>query len=194
MPRAKLSERDLVVAAARIADRDGFEAVTVSAVARALSVQPASLYSHVRDREALLGGVHRLALAVLADRIGEAVAGLAGRDALAALANAHRALARERPGLWAALQRRAGAETVGSSEAARVATLMLAVLRGYDLPEHALVHATRFVGATITGHLAMLSSGSFAGRDESADASWLWAIEGVDTALRARSESAHQPG
>lgn len=184
MPRVNLTVEDVVSAAARIADRDGFDAVSVSAVARALDVQPASLYSHVRDRAALLDGIHRLALAELADRVGDAVAGRAGRDALVALADAHRDLAEERSGIWAALQRPAGPETVRSSEAARVATLMLAVLRGYDLPESELVHATRLVGATINGYLALDRSGAYSGRDESTDASWSWVIDALDRALR----------
>ena len=184
MPRANLTERDVVSAAARIADSEGFDAVSVSAVARSLDVQPASLYSHVRDRAALLDGVHRLALAELADRVAAAVAGRAGADALRALADAHRDLARERPGTWSALQRPAGAETVASAEAARVATLILAVLRGYDLPESALVHATRFVGATINGYLALESVGAYRGRTESEDASWVWVIDALDRALR----------
>ena len=184
MPRANLTVADVVSAAAGIADRDGFDAVSVSAVARALGVQPASLYSHVRDRAALLEGIHRLALAELADRVGAAVAGRAGRDALVALADTHRDLAAERPGMWTALQRAAAPDTVRSPEAARVATLMLAVLRGYDLPESALVHATRFVGATINGYLALDRSGAYRGRDESADVSWQWTIDALDRALR----------
>tara|TARA_R110002020_G_scaffold46850_8_gene133437 strand:- start:1880 stop:2482 length:603 start_codon:yes stop_codon:yes gene_type:complete len=184
MPRANLSATDVVAAAAAIADRDGFDAVSVSAVARSLGVQPASLYSHVRDRAALLDGIHRLALAELADRVGAAIAGRAGRDALIALADAHRDLATERPGIWTALQRTAGPDTVHSAEAARVATLILAVLRGYDLPDAHLVHATRFVGATINGYLALDRSGAYSARDESTDASWQWAIDALDRALR----------
>ena len=184
MPRANLSATDVVAAAAAIADRDGFDAVSVSAVARSLGVQPASLYSHVRDRAALLDGIHRLALADLADRIGAAVAGRAGRDALFGLAGAHRELATARPGTWAALQRPASDETVRSAESARVSTLILAVLRGYDLPDPDLVHAARLVGATINGHLALDRAGAYRGRDESADASWQWAIDALDRALR----------
>lgn len=184
MPRGNLSARDVISAAARIADQDGFDAVSVSAVARSLDVQPASLYSHVRDRSALLEGIHLAALAELASRVSDAVAGRAGRDALVALADAHRGLAFERPGLWTALQRPSSDDIVASPEAARVATLILAVLRGYDLPDTALVHATRFVAATITGYLGLSDAGAYRGRAESADASWEWAIDALDRALR----------
>jgi AcrR family transcriptional regulator len=184
VPRLNLTRDDVIRAAARLADDEGFDAVSVSAVARLLGVQPASLYGHVRDRAALLDGIHRSALAELAERIAAAVAGRAGRDAIVALADAHRGLALSRPGVWSALQRPAGADTIASPEAARVATLTLAVLRGYGIPESDLVHATRFVAATINGYLALQGSGSYRGRDESEDASWLWSLDARDRALR----------
>jgi len=184
MPRANLTTADVVSAAAGIADREGFDAVSVSAVARALGVQPASLYAHVRDRAALLEGIHRLALAELADRVADAMAGRAGREALVALADAHRDFAGDRPGMWAALQRPAGPDTVRSPEAARVATLLLAVLRGYALPESEQVHAARFVGAAINGYLALDRTGAYAARDESTDVSWDWTLDALDRALR----------
>ena len=116
---------------------------SVSAIARRVGVQPASVYGHVRDLAAIRDGVHLLALSELADRIGDAVAGRSGRAALAAMADAHRAYARERPGAWEALQRPATAATAASAPAARVASLTLAVLRGYDLAGDDAIHATR---------------------------------------------------
>ena len=97
MSRANLSPRVVVQAAADLADREGFEQVTLSAVARSLGVRTASLYNHVRDRAGLLAGVHELALDELADRIATEVAGRAGRDALGGLAHAQRDFARACP-------------------------------------------------------------------------------------------------
>ena len=90
MPRANLTQHAVVVAAAELADESGLDQVTLAAVARRLQVQAPSLYNHVRDRAQLLAGVHELALDELADRIGDAVAGRAGADALRGLAEAQR--------------------------------------------------------------------------------------------------------
>ena len=79
MDRAPLTAALVITDAAALADEAGFEAVTLSAVARRLGVQAPSLYSHVRDREALLDGVAGRALAELAARIAAAIAGRAGR-------------------------------------------------------------------------------------------------------------------
>lgn len=185
MPRANLSAPVVIAAGADLADEDGFEQVTLSAVARRLGVQTASLYHHVRDRAELLEGIHALALDELADRIGEAVAGRAGRDALVGLAEAQRSFARESPGRWAALQQPAAPSTVTSSGARRVAELTVAVLRGYAVGEGELVHVTRFLGATVNGFLALERSGGFGHRTPAPEVSWRRTLTALDAIVRA---------
>ncbi len=193
MPRANLTESVILEAAATLADGQGFESVTMSAVARAVGVRPASLYEHVRDRDALLDGVHRLALRDLASSITEAVAGRSGRAALRGLADAHRAYAAEHPGAWAALQRPASPVTVRSPEAARVASLTLAVLRGYPVPDEALVHAARLIGATVNGFLALSGSQAFDNRPDAVDESWTAALDALDRALQTWPREGERP-
>lgn len=183
MPRSNLTPQSVREAAAMLADRDGFEALTVSAVARSLGVQPASLYEHIDGREALLDGVHRLALGELEARTSAEVAGRSGRAALHGLVAAHRAYAAERPGAWSALQRIASVDTARSPEAARLSSLMLAVIRGYPIPDSQLVHAARLVAATVNGFLALARSQAFDHRPEGQDASWAAAIDALDRAL-----------
>ena len=184
MERAPLSKNAVIAAAADLADREGFDAVSVSALARQFGVQPASLYSHVRDRAAVLAGVHELALAGLADVVAEQTAGRAGRDALAGLADAHAGYAREHPGRWGALQRPASPQTAGSEGAVRLVALIFAVLRAYALPDDELVHATRFVGAAINGFLALDRAESFAHRATGSDESWRRTVDALDRSLR----------
>ncbi|MGI5151663.1 TetR/AcrR family transcriptional regulator [Plantactinospora sp. CA-294935] len=184
MGRANLTPAVVIAAAAELADRDGFDTITLSALARRFGVQTASLYSHVRDRSALLDGVHELALGELADRIAMAIGGRSGRDALIALADAHRDYARRFPGRWTALQRPAAASTVDSDAAGHLVRLTLAMLRGYQLPETELVHATRLLGATINGFLALEANGGFGHREPSPEVSWRRALDALDTVFR----------
>lgn len=192
MTRTPLTAALVVRAAADLADRDGYDAVTLSAVARTLGVQTASLYTHVRDRAAVLAGVHDLALDELADHIARAVAGRAGRDALAGLAAAHRDYAREHPGRWTALQRPGPATPTDPADspapaptpgAARVVELTFAVLRGYALPDDEVVHATRLVGATVNGFIALQGGGNFDRRPQDAELSWQRMVGALDVAL-----------
>jgi AcrR family transcriptional regulator len=185
MTRPALSMTAVVADAAALADEAGFDAVTLSAVARRLGVRTPSLYSHVRDREALLDGVAALALAELAARVAEAIAGRAGRAALEGFAAAHRAYARESPGRWQSLQRRVGDAVVRSEAARETVALTGAVLRGYAVPETEHVHAVRLLGSTINGFLALERIGGFDHSEPSSEESWSRTVDALDALLRA---------
>ncbi|RMI03327.1 TetR/AcrR family transcriptional regulator, partial [Cellulomonas triticagri] len=99
MAHVGLTPARVVAEAAALADELGSsDALTLTAVARRLGVQTASLYAHVRDREALLDGLTALALAEVGARIATGVAGRSGRAALAGYADAFRDYARAHPG------------------------------------------------------------------------------------------------
>ena len=185
MTRAPLSPAAVVAEAADLADEEGFDAVTLSAVARRLGVRTPSLYSHVRDRDALLDGVTGLAFAELAARLGTAVAGRAGRDALDGFTDAYRTYARRSPGRWQALQRRAGDGVVRSDAAREVVALTAAVLRGYPIPETEHVHVIRLLGGTINGYLALERGGSFDHSQPPPEESWPRIVDALDALLRA---------
>jgi AcrR family transcriptional regulator len=180
-----LTRAAVIADAAALADEAGFDAVNLSVLARRLGVRAPSLYSHVRDRDALLDGVTELALGELSARIAAAIAGRAGRDALDGLASAHRAYAQESPGRWQALQRPAGDTVVRSAAARQVVTLFKAVLRGYSLPPDQEVHAIRVLGSTVNGYLTLERNGGFAHSDPSSEVSWHKTITALDALLNA---------
>lgn len=185
MKRIPLSATAIVAEAADLADGSGFDGVTLSAVARRLGVQTPSLYSHVRDRAALLDGITALALAELADCVAVAIAGRSGRPALDGFAEAHRAYSLRSPGRWQSLQRRAGATAVESGAARRFVALTDALLRGYDLPQGERVHATRLIGSTINGFLALERIGSFDHSAPAPEVSWRKTLDALDALLQA---------
>ena len=115
MPRAGLTTERLAQAGAELADEVGFDQVTVSALARQFDVKVASLYSHLKNSQDLKTRIALLALEELADRVAAALAGRAGKDALAAFANVYRDYAREHPGRYAAAQLRLDPETAAAS-------------------------------------------------------------------------------
>jgi len=183
--RAPLTAEAIIADAADLADEAGFDEVTLSEVARRLGVRTPSLYSHVRDLAALRDGISALALSELGDRISLGIAGRSGRLALRGLAEAHRAFARESPGRWQSLLRRAGASGVGSEAARRVVALTDAVLLGYGLPPEDRVHAIRLIGSTIAGFLVLERVGSFSHRPPASEVSWQKAIDALDVLLHA---------
>jgi len=164
-----------------VADELGFEQVTVAEIARRFGVQTASLYSHVDSTADLKRRVALFALAELAERAADAMAGLARRDALAALMNTYRDYAIEHPGRFAATLHRLDAATAANSAGPRHARLADAVVRGYGLDPSSAVHAVRLLGSTTRGFITLELSGGFDHSTPASAESWTQTIVALDT-------------
>lgn len=188
MVRAGLSLERLIDAGARLADEAGFDAVTPSALARHFDVRVASLYSHVGSANALKTGVALAALDRLAGDVGQAVAGRAGKDALFALANAHRDFAKAHPGLFEAARHPLDADAAARSGGVRIAQASRAVLRGYGLGEPAETHAIRLLGSVFLGFATLELAGGFKHSRPSSQASWQASLEALHVMLGALAQ------
>lgn len=162
MARAGLDTDAVVAAAAKLADADGLEAVTLARLAGILGVRSPSLYAHVDGLDDLRRRLATRGARELAAELQAAVAGRSRGDALAAMADAYRAYARAHPGTYAALQRppvRGDAE--GGGAAADVVGVVLAVLRGYGLEGDEAIHAARIIRAALHGFVALETGAGF---------------------------------
>ncbi|MGW0286110.1 TetR/AcrR family transcriptional regulator [Streptomyces sp. NPDC003236] len=183
MARAGLTVDRIVVAAAELADEAGFGNVSLSALARRFGVKDASLYSHVRNLNDLRSRLALHAGGELIDRIADAVAGRAGRDALTAFAGAYRAYALEHPGRYAATQIQIDQSLVAGSPALRrTAEITYGMLRAYGLAEPDLTDAVRLLRSTFHGYCVLESTGGF-GAPRDVRASWDKAVEALHIAL-----------
>jgi len=191
MPKAGLTRDKIIAAAAALADAQGFAGLTLAAIARLFEVRLPSLYAHVASLEDLRQAVALLALARLAERSEEAVAGRAGRDALLSLTKAYRDFARQHPGLFEAARHPLDAATAAGSGGARLARVSHAMLRGYDLAEADRVHATRLIGAFVLGFSLLELAGSFAHSPPDAELSWQRGIDGLDALIRSWAAHPH---
>jgi AcrR family transcriptional regulator len=164
MPRAGLDAAAVVEAAARLADAEGLESLTLARLASALGVRAPSLYAHVDGLEDLRRRLGARGARELADELGRAAAGRAGSEALSAVAEAYREYARAHPGTYAAVQRARdlSASPGGAEAAAAVVDVVLAVLRGYGLEGADALHATRAIRAALHGFALLESVGGFA--------------------------------
>ena len=181
MGRVGLTRAKLVAAGAELADAEGFEAVTMSALARRFDVKTASLYSHVASTADLRAKIAVLALGELAERAGAALVGRAGSDALMAFASAYRDYARQHPGRYAATRHPLPSHLLGAGRAH--AELTFAVLRGYDLGGEDSTHAVRLIGSVLHGFTDLELSGSFAHSDPPSEESWQRTIAALDAML-----------
>ncbi|MFI7382347.1 TetR/AcrR family transcriptional regulator [Streptomyces sp. NPDC049813] len=184
MVRVGLNAERLARAGAELADEVGFEHVTVSALARRFDVKVASLYSHVKNSHDLKTRIALVALAELADRAAEALAGRSGKDALTALGNVYRDYAREHPGRYAATQFRLDPESALASDGPRHSRMTRALLRGYDLTEPDQTHAVRLLGSVFHGYVSLELSGGFSHSAPDSGETWARTLEVLDALLR----------
>ncbi|MFJ8540009.1 TetR-like C-terminal domain-containing protein [Streptomyces sp. NPDC093591] len=183
MARAGLTADRLAAAAADLADEVGFEKVSLSALARHFGVKDASLYSHVRNLQDLRTRVALLAGGEMIDRIAAAVAGRAGKDALAAFADAYREYALRHPGRYAATQTQIDQALVADAPAMRrTAEITYGMLRAYGLEEPDLTDAVRLLRSTFHGYCALESTGAF-GAPRAVQESWERAVDALHVAL-----------
>lgn len=183
--RAGLTAGDVVRAAADIADETSFATVTLGLVAERLGVRAPSLYKHVNGLADLQHRIATLAMTEFGDIAAGAAAGLAGRDALAALAGALRGYVTAHPGRYAAT---VGAEFTGPDDpllqaGTRVIELIGAVLRGYRIDEDTIVHAIRSVRCTLHGWAALQAVNGFQWSGD-LDVSFEALIDFMDSGLR----------
>ncbi|MDX3692200.1 WHG domain-containing protein [Streptomyces europaeiscabiei] len=183
MPRVGLTPDRITTAAVDLADQVGFENVSLSALARHFGVKDASLYSHVRSLQDLRGRMALLAGGEMIDLIAAAVAGRAGKDALAAFAGAYREYALRHPGRYAATQLPVDQALVTDSPALRrTAEITYGMLRAYGLDEPDLTDAVRLLRSTFHGFCALEAQGGF-GAPRDVRRSWDRSVEALHLAL-----------
>ena len=185
MPRARLNGRDVVAAAAGLADETGYAGLTMGLLADRLGVRTPSLYKHVGGLADLQHRVATLATTELGEVIRDAVQGRAGFDALAALLTAVRDYVAAHPGRYTAT---VGAEFSGPDDpllaaSTRVLDSIAAVLRGYGIGEDEMNHAIRTIRSTIHG-FAMLDASRGFQWDADPAQSFDWMIRFIDRGLR----------
>jgi len=193
MPRAGLTAADLVQAAAEIADERGYQQLTIGLVAARLGIRAPSVYKHVSGLAELQHQLAARAMAELSEAVATAVAGRAGRDALAGLARACRDYVVAHPGRYAAT---VGAEFAGPGDplltaSTRVIELIAAVLRGYSIPEPDLVHAIRTVRCVLHGWCMLQLTNAFQWSGD-VDRSFEQLISFMDNGLRGAGHT--EPG
>jgi AcrR family transcriptional regulator len=91
----RLDPDQVLVAAERLVAANGWENLTMAALAADLGVRPPSLYRHVDSLDALRRELRSRMLVELSDAVRAAVMGKSGIDGLHALTDAYRDFARE---------------------------------------------------------------------------------------------------
>ncbi len=152
MVRRALDPVQVVDAAARIADREGIETVTLTRVAAELGVRQPALYRHVDGYDDLVRRLGLRGREILGTALAEAAIGVSGEEAVRAVGRAWRAMVADHPGLYAATDR---CPCVGDDEleaaVERIVAVIALSLAGFDLDDTARVHAARSLRSAFHG-------------------------------------------
>lgn len=159
MPRAGLSRDAVVDHALEILDAEGMTGLTLTAVARRAGVAVPSLYKHVDGLPALRRLVALRVYEQTTARVGAAVMGRSGEDAMGAFLEEYRAAAREHPYRMALIERDLDDSPEARKAAAALVEVAYAVVRGFGLNGDDQIHAVRVLRAAVNG-FASLESGS----------------------------------
>lgn len=171
MPRAGLTPARVIETAAALVDREGPDALSLTALAAELGVKPPSLYSHVGGLDDLQRSVALAGVDLLAEACRDAAMGRTGEDALRAVGHAYRGLARAHPGTYALAQVARPGDEEYQARAYRAVEPVLAVLAGYGIDGDAAIHATRAIRSALHG-FALLETQRGFGIDLSVDDSF----------------------
>ena len=135
--RKRHDKGQVLVAAEEIVDREGWQHLTMTALAAELGVKVPSLYNHVPNLEALRGELQSRTLHALGRELNRSALGRSGPTALRALATTFRRFAKEHPGLYD-LAMRAPIDAEALEEATLEAgAALLAVIQSYGISEAA---------------------------------------------------------
>lgn len=192
MARAGLTRDRVVDLALDLVDEGGirgFDDLTLAAVAARAGVAAPSLYKHVGSLDDLRRGIALRCLAELRESLVDGSLGLAGLDALRALAGAYRTFAKQHPGRYIATQVRY-AQTATHDDAALqraahgVVEVVTAVLAGYSIPAARTVDTLRVIRSGLHGFVSLELTGGF-GLPEDVDESFDVLVATLDAGIRA---------
>lgn len=185
MSSAPLSAELVVRTAAKIADEQGIDALTLTTVAKTLGTSQPALYRHVDSYDDLVRSLGLQAREMLAQRLTESAVGVAGEDAVRAVGLAWRKMVAEHPGLYAATDRFpcAGDPELEAAVDRVIRTLQMA-LADFDLSEDREVHVARTMRSAFHG-FSHLEAGDGHPLEQDLDDSFDQLIELICSGIRA---------
>ena len=160
--RAGLDAETIVQKAAELADKDGLGALSMATLASYLGVRPPALYHYFAGLVGLRRRLSLLGLREAEARVGRAVMGKAGDEAVLALAHALRDFANDHPGLYEAASRAPDPEDRDWQAAGReVVEIMVRALSAYRLSDDATRHVVRMLRSIVHGCVSLEHIGGF---------------------------------
>jgi AcrR family transcriptional regulator len=164
---ARLSRDAIVNAALTFLDREGWDALTINALANQLGTKGPSLYNHVHSLDDLRRTVRMRVVGDIIDMLNTVGQGRTPDDAVMVMAAAYRSYAHHHPGRYSAFTRMPlGGDDPEFTEATRAAaTPVISVLSSYGLATEAAFFAALEFWSAMHGFVLLEMTGVMAGID-----------------------------
>src|SRR3954469_5052898 len=162
---AKLSRDAIVNAALTFLDRDGWDALTINALAMQLGTKGPSLYNHVDSLEDLRRTVRMRVIEDIIGMLNTVGDGRTRDDAVVAMASAYRSYAHHHPGRYSAFTRMPlGGDDPEYTAATRAAAApVISVLASYGLDGDSAFYAALEFWSAMHGFVLLEMTGAMNG-------------------------------
>ena len=166
----RLSRDSIVNAALTFLDREGWDALTINALATQLGTKGPSFYNHVNSLEDLRRTVRMRVVGDIIDMLNNVAQGRTRDDAVIAMASAYRSYAHHHPGRYSAFTRMPlggdDPEFTGATRAA--AEPVISVLQSYGLEGEGAFYAALEFWSAMHGFVLLEMTGAMNGIDADA--------------------------
>lgn len=158
---SRLSRESIVNAALTFLDREGWEALTINALANQLGTKGPSLYNHVHSLEDLRRRVRVRVIDDIISMLSTVGEGRTRDDAVVVMASAYRSYAHHHPGRYAAFTRMPldGDDPEFAAATRAAAEPVIAVLASYGLDGEAAFHAALEFWSALHGFVLLEMTG-----------------------------------
>jgi AcrR family transcriptional regulator len=163
----RLSRDSIVNAALTFLDREGWDALTINALAMQLGTKGPSLYNHVNSLEDLRRTVRMRVVGDIIEMLTTVGQGRTRDDAVTAMASAYRSYAHHHPGRYSAFTRMPlGGDDPEFTEASRAAAApVISVLASYGLDGDDAFYAALEFWSAMHGFVLLEMTGAMTGID-----------------------------
>lgn len=164
----KLSRDVIVNSALTFLDREGWDALTINALAAQLGTKGPSLYNHVNSLDDLRRSVRKRVVGDIIEMLGTVGQGRTRDDAVLVMAGAYRSYAHHHPGRYSAFTRMpldGGDDPEFTAVARAAAEPVIAVLASYGLDGEDAFYAALEFWAALHGFVLLEMTGVMTGID-----------------------------
>jgi AcrR family transcriptional regulator len=167
---ARLSRDSIVNTALTFLDREGWDALTINALATQLGTKGPSLYNHVQSLEDLRRTVRMRVVGDIIEMLNTVGQGRTRDDAVMVMASAYRSYAHHHPGRYSAFTRMPlGGDDPEFTEATRAAAApVISVLASYGLDGEDAFYAALEFWSAMHGFVLLEMTGAMNGVDTDA--------------------------